>query len=162
MSKRLVIDLDVCRDCAECTAECTYPYHPDNNGVARLRELAAQELVCRRCEARSCVQACPNEALEEQEDGTLRRWNMRCTGCLSCSHACPFGTIVPAALQFRDSACDFCAGLEGKAPSCIASCPLHAVSLEELTERQEGLHLLGDNLAVRTTLWQKTEPAGTR
>ena len=64
MSKRLVIDLDVCRDCAECPASCSYPYHGPNNGVARLRELAAYELVCRKCEVRSCVQACPVNAVE--------------------------------------------------------------------------------------------------
>jgi Fe-S-cluster-containing hydrogenase component 2 len=162
MSEKLVINLDLCRDCAVCTAACAYPYHPSNNGVARLRELAAQELVCRRCEARSCVEACPNEALEQQADGALRRWNMRCTGCLSCSHACPFGTIIPAATQFRDSACDFCAGLEGKVPACAATCPLHAISLEEAPADAPGLHLLGENLAVRTTIWQKTEPARAR
>jgi len=162
MSERLVIDLDVCRDCPDCTAACGYPYHPENNGVARLRELAAQELICRRCEARSCVEACPNEALEEQADGVLRRWNMRCTGCLSCSHACPFGTIIPAALQFRDSACDFCAGLSGAEPACIASCPLHAITRQELPAEAEGLYPLGEHLSVRSAIWHKSEPAGAK
>jgi len=160
MSKRLVIDLDVCRDCGECTAGCSYPYHPDNNGVARLRELAAQELICRKCETRACVEACPNEALEERPDGVLVRHNMRCTGCLSCSIACPFGTIVPAALQFHDMMCDFCAGRVDGTPECVATCPLEAIAFEELPAEVPDLHLLGEHLAVRLTVWQKVEPVG--
>jgi formate dehydrogenase iron-sulfur subunit len=129
-----------------------------NDGVARLRELAAQELVCRRCERRSCLEACPNEALEERPDGTLRRWNMRCTGCLSCGHACPFGVIVPAALQFRDGACDACAGREVREPLCISTCPLGAIKMEDADAGSADVHVLSDRLGVRSKLWQKLEP----
>lgn len=159
MSRRLVIDMDVCRDCAECTASCSYPHHPDNNGIARLRELVAQEFVCRQCELRSCVEACPQDALEKDTEGVLRRYNMRCTGCLSCSVACPFGTLIPAALQFRDSMCDYCAGRVNGAPECVESCPENAISFADVGEEPE-LHLLGENLAARATVWQKTETAG--
>ena len=159
MAQRLVVSLDTCRDCAECTATCSYPYHGDNNGIARLRELAGYELSCRRCEERLCVQACPNEALEEQENGDLKRYNMRCTGCLSCSHACPFGNIIPAALQFRDTMCDFCAGRDGETPECVRTCPEKAITMEEVSEEAPGIHLLGERLAVRSKVWQKIEPA---
>ena len=158
MSRRLVIDLDVCRDCDECPAECDYPFHYENRGVARLRELAAFELACRRCEERSCVNACPNDALEEQESGFLKRYNMLCTGCLSCAHACPFGNIIPAAFQFRDSKCDFCAGDLERTPACVTSCDKKALWVEDVAEGAEGLYLLGDNLAVRSHIWQKKEP----
>jgi len=161
MAERLMIDLDVCRDCADCVAVCSYPYHPSNDGVAHLRELAAQEVICRRCEQRACVDACPNDALEEQADATLKRYNMRCTGCLSCSVACPFGTIIPAALQFRDSACDLCAGRADGLPDCAASCPLHAISVAEVPDDAEGVYVLGENLAVKTTAWQKAEAPKT-
>lgn len=157
MGKRLVIQLEVCRDCEECTATCSYPYHEANSGVARLLELVAQELACRRCEEPSCVVACPNEALEQQADGIIRRYNMRCTGCLSCSLACPFGNIIPAALQFRDSMCDFCAGRPDQTPECVRSCPLHAITIEEVPPGQPDVHVLGENLAVKSILWQKVE-----
>jgi len=159
--KRLTINLDKCRDCAECKAACDYLYHPSNCGVARLRELAAQELVCRRCEARSCVLACPNEALEAVDD-VLKRHNMRCTGCLSCSLACPFGTLIPAALQFRDSMCDLCAGREGGTPACVTTCPEKAVAVAEVAAAETDVHVLSENLAVRCKVWQKIEPAGTK
>jgi Fe-S-cluster-containing hydrogenase component 2 len=159
MEQRLVIKLGTCRECGECAATCSYPYHLDNDGVARLRELAAQELLCRKCETRSCVEACPKDALEEREDGVLHRYNMRCTGCLSCSLACPFGTVVPAALEFRDSACDLCADRKDGLPECAVTCPYDAITLEEVDEETPGLHLLGENLAVRSSVWQKAEPA---
>jgi Fe-S-cluster-containing hydrogenase component 2 len=161
MSERLVIDLDACRDCVECTAQCTYPYHTGAPGVARLRELAAFELACRQCKVRSCVEACPNDALEEQENGVLKRYNMRCTGCLSCSHACAFGNIIPAALQFRDAACDYCAGRADGQPECARTCPEKAIVVEEVADGQAGVYLLGDSLGVRATVWQKKEPAQT-
>jgi len=159
MSKRLVIDLEKCRECADCTAACSYPYHHTNDGIARLRELVAQELMCRKCEVRACKLACPDDALEEDEQGILHRYNMRCTGCLSCSVACPFGTLIPAALEFRDSRCDFCAGRLDGEPSCVTSCPEKAIAYAEVSGEEEGVHLLGENLAVRVPVWVKIEPA---
>ncbi|MFP4029249.1 MAG: 4Fe-4S dicluster domain-containing protein [Candidatus Brocadiia bacterium] len=163
MEQRLQINLDICRECEDCTATCGYPYHHPNNGVARLRELAAQELTCRQCEVQSCVLACPNDALEKDEDGILRRYNMRCTGCLSCSVACPFGTLIPAALEFRDSFCDACADRgEGELPECARTCPEDAIVIGSVDEDEENVHLLGENLAVRSLVWQKKEPAESK
>ena len=75
--------------------------------------------------------------------------------------ACPFGTIIPAALQFRDSACDLCAGRADGLPDCAASCPLHAISVAEVPDDAEGVYVLGENLAVKTTAWQKAEAPKT-
>jgi Fe-S-cluster-containing hydrogenase component 2 len=158
MSKMFVIDLDLCRDCGVCTAQCGYHYHGGaNSGVARLREVVGFELACRRCEAHSCVEACPNEALEVQTGGVLKRYNMRCTGCFSCGHACPFGNIVAAALQFRDAVCDLCAGADG-APECVLTCEKKALRVEGVAEGQEDLCVLGDRLAVKCRVWRKKEP----
>jgi len=159
MSERLVIDLDRCRECGECTAECAYPYHAGQDGVARLRELAAFELVCRRCQVRACAEACPNDALEPRDDGVLVRHTMRCTGCLSCTHACPFGNILPAAFQFRDTRCDFCAQRADGAPKCAETCPEKAIWVEDVAQGGEEIHLVGDSLAVRSNIWLKEEPA---
>ena len=158
MAKRLVLQLDTCRDCGECKAACTYQYHVDNDGVAWLRELATYELTCRRCTERACVHACPREALEEQADGRLKRYNMRCIGCLSCSHACPFGNLVPAAFLFRDTMCDFCQDRGVDVPECVRTCPEHAITYEEVQEGDADLHPVGEHLAVRCRAWQKREP----
>ncbi len=161
MADRLIIDLEACRECEECTAQCAYPYHDPNEGVARLREVAAQELLCRRCTLRCCIEACANDALDEDADGRLVRHNLRCTGCLSCSVACPFGVLTPAAVQFRDSMCDYCAGRASGLPICGETCPEHAISRGEAPD-EPNVHVLGEHLAVRAAAWQKTEPARTR
>lgn len=158
MSNRLVLELDICRDCGECKAVCSYTYHAGNDGVAWLRELATYELTCRRCAERSCVNACPRDALEEQEDGRLRRYNLRCIGCQSCSHACPFGNLVPAAFLFRDTMCDFCQGRNVDVPECVRTCPEHAITYEDVAGPTDDLHLVGDHLAVRCRAWVKQEP----
>lgn len=159
MSKVIIIELDKCRECEECTASCSYPWR-DGNGVTRLLEMAACEVVCRKCELRSCVEVCPNEALREQDDGTIKRYNMRCTGCYSCSHACPFGNIRPAAFPFLDSVCDYCVGRQDGEPACVGSCPLDAIRMEEVSADAPDLHFLNENLAVRTVAWRKLEPVG--
>ena len=160
MAKQLVMDLDVCRDCPECVIECSYPHHPDNCGVTWLREVAQYELTCRRCEERACVDACPVEALEEREDGRLVRHNMRCVGCQSCVHACPFGTIAFAALPFLDSGCDLCEGRIADAPTCVPTCPYGALKYEEVEVETDPLlyQVEEPRFVVRTVRFQRTEP----
>ena len=156
MDKRIIVDLDACTNCEECTAECGYLYHPDNVGVAWLREMAAYELTCRQCEQRSCVTACPNDAIEQLDDGMLKRHNLRCTGCQSCNLACPFGTLVPAAFLFRGAMCDFCQGKDIETPLCVSSCPEHAIAYETPAPASE-IHMVGDHLAVRARKWAKKD-----
>jgi Fe-S-cluster-containing hydrogenase component 2 len=158
MGKRIVIDLDACTACEECTAECSYLYHPGNVGVAWLREMAAYELTCRRCDEKPCVAACPNDALEQIEDGILKRHNLRCVGCQSCNMACPFGTLVPAEFLFRGAMCDFCRDRDVEIPDCVSSCPEHALTFEDPAPLPE-MHMVGEHLAVRARKWAKKEVA---
>ncbi|HID95255.1 MAG TPA: 4Fe-4S ferredoxin [Candidatus Latescibacteria bacterium] len=156
MEKRLFIDLELCNRCRECHVECSYLYHPHNIGITSLRELAAFFLICRRCEQAPCVTSCPQEALEKQEDGVLKRYNMRCIGCKSCVYACPFGTIYPETVPYTLSRCDYCLGrVNGVGPDCVKSCPEKAVQYTEIDEsREENIFLIGDKLAVRSLPWK--------
>ncbi|UCB56417.1 MAG: 4Fe-4S dicluster domain-containing protein [Candidatus Omnitrophota bacterium] len=160
--KRLFIDLDVCAsgECEECVVKCSYFYHPGNNGIVSVAEVATYYLVCRRCEEPHCVNACPVEALEEQEDKEklLTRHNMRCVSCKSCSHACPYGTIYPELVPLLTHSCDFC--LDRRAwlsdPLCIQSCPYGALSLKDADLKlNEHTFLVGDNLIVHSTHWDR-------
>ncbi len=159
MSKKLVIDLDVCRDSDNYELECSYSPHNTNQGIIRLRELATYELVCRRCEERSCVLACPVEALEANEDGILSRYNLRCVGCKSCLHACPFGTLLNDVIAFTVSGCDMCPQLQAdEAPVCVSSCSNAAVSFEEIPDPLgKDMYLIGDRFAVRSKHWKRVE-----
>ncbi|MDD5558000.1 MAG: 4Fe-4S binding protein [bacterium] len=153
--KRLVLNLDICSACPACVIECSYYYHPGNRGVDRLRELATYALVCRRCEDGTCVRACPVEALERDEAGVLERHSMRCIGCHSCAHACPFGTIYTDLLPYGLSGCDLCLDRSAADPPlCVRTCPYGALEYREIEgDAAAGIHLLDDRLAVISHHW---------
>lgn len=159
MSKRLFIDLDLCNNCRECEARCQYFYHPENCGIANLREYATFVLFCRRCEEAPCVNSCYHQALEKQPDGVLKRYKMRCTSCKSCSAACPFGTIFADFIPYLDSRCDYCVGASEKLPKCLISCPEKAIELIEIAadDPANDIYLVGEHLAVHTRRWSPEE-----
>ena len=160
--KKLFIDLDICfsSECKKCEIKCSYFYHPENNGILSVAELATYAVVCRKCEEAHCVNACPVEALEQQEDknNLLIRHNMRCISCKSCAHACPYGTIYPELVPLLISNCDFCMDRRNKnnEPLCIKSCPYGALSLKSGDVKlDENTFLVGDNLIVHSTHWER-------
>jgi Fe-S-cluster-containing hydrogenase component 2 len=159
MSKRLVIDLDTCDDCDRCGVSCDYFYrpHPADHGVLALRERATFELVCRRCEEPSCVDACPFNALERQGDGVLKRYNLRCVSCKLCAHACPFGTIYLDMVPFYEARCDYCLGQGDDAPPCVGSCRRGAIEYRVVSPEEPGIHVLDGHLAARAAKWMKRE-----
>ena len=159
---RLYVDLDVCQsgECRRCEVGCSYFYHPGNNGMISVAELAACALVCRRCEQPHCVAACPQEALEQRQEGErlLVRHNMRCVSCRSCSHACPYGTIYPELVPLLVHNCDFCLDRRNGAgaPVCIGSCPYGALALRDADgDLGENTFPVGDDLVVRSTHWMR-------
>ncbi|MFH1848246.1 MAG: 4Fe-4S dicluster domain-containing protein [Candidatus Omnitrophota bacterium] len=162
--KRLYIDLDICGKCPECVVACSYFYHPQNKGVASVLEYATFATICRQCEDAPCVKSCYHDALEKQPDGVLKRYNMRCSSCKSCTIACPFGTILPEVIPYLSSSCDYCVGASGdKLPKCIGSCPHKAIELKAVKEDpQNNIYLIGDNLAVHSAKWAKKDPLGDR
>lgn len=155
--KRLFIDLEICKKCKECKVDCSYFYHPANNGITTLRELATFAIVCRQCEQAPCVKACPQEALEKQDNKSLKRYNMRCIGCKSCILACPFGTIYPEIIPYLVSQCNYCLDQIGeKIPKCVNTCPEKAVSYEEVKESKgKNIYFISDKLAVHSVPWEK-------
>lgn len=159
--RRLFIDLDICNagECEKCDIKCSYFYHPGNNGIVSVAELATYELVCRRCEEPHCVNTCPVEALEQQrdKDKLLIRHNMRCISCKSCAYACPYGTIYPELVPLLAHSCDFCLNRRDRPdePLCITTCPYGALSLKSSDVKlDENTFLVGDNIIVHSTHWQ--------
>lgn len=155
---RLRIDLDICNSdvCRKCVIDCSYFFHPVNNGMVSLIELATFTLVCRRCEEPHCVRACPKEALEKLDDpaGMLVRHTVRCVSCRSCSHACPYGTIFPEILPHLTNICDYCAD-RGR-PSCVPTCPYGALSLCDGADGTDpDTFTIGERLVVHSTHWNR-------
>ena len=160
MKKKLFIDQEKCDNCslAECKVACSYFYHPGNVGITSLRELAKYAIVCRKCEQGTCVQACPQDALEKTEDGVLKRYNMLCINCQSCRIACPFGTILPELLPYLLDQCDYCIGRcsDHNPPECVAGCPSGALQFREVAEDVENnIYKVNDNLYVHSIQWER-------
>lgn len=155
--KKLFIDQEICDKCPECVIKCSYFYHPDNNGITTVRELAKYATFCRKCEEGTCVKSCPQDALEKLEEGVLKRYNMRCVGCKSCSIACPFGTILPELLPFLVSQCDYCIDRSNeKPPECVPTCPYDAVKFEEIEEdKEKNIYKINDKLYVHSIQWER-------
>lgn len=160
MAKRLFIDLNKCDACEECTVTCVGSGRAEaaDRGMLALRELAAFAVVCRRCEEPDCAAACKYEALERQTDGMMKRYNMRCVSCKSCSHACPFGIIYPETLPFYVVPCDFCARVDDEKMPCAIACVKQAVEFRDVEESpKEGIFLVGERLAVKAPRWNKKD-----
>ena len=161
MSKRLFIDLEICNKHPGAAIPCSYFYHPDNKGVISLREGATFAIICRQCDEAPCVKSCPQDALEKQEDGTLKRYNMRCISCKSCAYARPFGTIVPEVIPYLVSQCDYCLDRleEAGEPLCVRQCPVEGmVDYRDVKEEPEkDIYFVGEHLAVHAPHWEKAE-----
>ena len=158
---RLMLDLDRCAEgeCEECRVECDYFYHPGNEGVLILREIATYHAVCRRCRHPHCIDACPTGALKQgpEPERVLRRHLNLCVACRSCSHACPYGTIFPDLLPYHVSNCDLCVGrFDGKEPLCLRSCQAGALSLPPPNwQGDEKVVRVGAYLVVRSSRWRR-------
>ena len=161
MAKRLVINLRECDQCNNCGVSCDYFYRPHSNdhGVLALRERATFNLICRRCEIASCVKACPYNALERHDDGTLERSNLRCVSCKLCAQACPFGTIHFEMLPFYVTPCDGCIDRNPDGPPCVSSCGRGAIKFRDVEAAEPGIHILDERLAARAPKWRKREDA---
>jgi Fe-S-cluster-containing dehydrogenase component len=162
--KRLFIDIPVLLE-SNIRAEeiqCEYLFHNKNIGAFSLLEVAEFSAYCRQCKEAFCVDACPKEALEHQENGLIKRYNMRCVGCKSCVLACPFGTIFPEVINYVTAKCDYCLNqLEQKPdyePACVQTAPANSFIMKEVVEdHKKNIFYVGNHLAVRTPNWLNKE-----
>lgn len=157
MSKRILIDLTKCRECDACTVECVYPFHPGNNGINSLLEMASFQFTCRRCEDAPCIEVCPAEALERNRSGFVERATNLCVACKSCVTVCPFGTLMNHLFEVRKSICDFCHFDESTTSlRCIETCPRGALSFTDaVADEGADLYELDEKVLIKEYAWEK-------
>lgn len=156
--KKLLIDLDLYTQHKDKDFGCSYFYHSNNKGVRSLLELGTYAVICRKCELAPCVTACPNEALEKREDKILERYNMKCTSCNSCAHACPFGTIYTEMMTYLIPRCDFCLDrlMKDELPLCVEDSPEGVLKYGNFKEDEEKkIYAVGKNVLVKAEHWER-------
>jgi CRP-like cAMP-binding protein/Fe-S-cluster-containing hydrogenase component 2 len=156
--KLLVLDLESCTRCDECTKACA----DTHQGVTRLvREglrfdkfLVASS--CRSCLDPYCLVGCPVDAIHREQSMEIAIED-HCIGCGLCAKNCPYGNINmhgfeemrddpaqsgrrQAVIQQKATTCDLCRHVVGpdEDPSCVYACPHNAafrMSGTELMER---------------------------
>ncbi len=149
----LVLDLERCTRCDECTKACA----DTHDGVTRLirdglrfdKFLVASS--CRSCMDPYCLVGCPVDAIHRRGDTLEIEIEDYCIGCGLCASSCPYGNInmhgfprqeldskgrlvnvtethngvtLPV-VQQRATTCDLCRSVDGK-PSCVYACPHNA------------------------------------
>ncbi|RPI66382.1 MAG: 4Fe-4S dicluster domain-containing protein [Ignavibacteriales bacterium] len=143
--------------------KCEYLFHNENHGAFSLLEVAQFAVYCRQCKDAFCVSACPREAIEHQENGTIKRYNMRCVGCKSCVLACPFGTIFPEVINYITSKCDFCLNQLNEykeySPACVQSSPPGGFTIREFEKEEpdKNIFFAGEHLAIKSHSWRMKE-----
>jgi CRP-like cAMP-binding protein/Fe-S-cluster-containing dehydrogenase component len=146
--KLLVLDLEACIRCDECTKACA----DTHGGVPRLirdglrfdKWLVAS--ACRSCTDPYCLVGCPVDAIHRQADRKEIQIESHCIGCGLCAANCPYGNInmhqedEGPILRSRATLCDLCHEIvgPGEEVSCVFACPHNAafrMSGPELLER---------------------------
>jgi Fe-S-cluster-containing hydrogenase component 2 len=134
----LVLDLEACTRCDECTKACS----DTHDGITRLirdglrieKWLVASS--CRSCSDPYCLVGCPVDAIHRDGQGKQIQIESHCIGCGLCANNCPYGNInmhprpKGDALQHTATTCDLCTSIVGpnnwRHVSCVFACPHNA------------------------------------
>ena len=168
--KVLLIDVDKCVGCFACEIACKQENElPLPSRWCIVTTIGPREIqgemhldfvpgLCLQCDDPICSYFCSLDAISKREDGIVIIDEEKCTGCGLCVDGCPYGAIYPELLPHLIHNCDFCLDRREKTnePLCIKSCPHGALSLKSTkAELDENTFLVGDNLIVHSTHWDR-------
>ena len=149
MKKRaLLVDIDLCYGCFTCEVACKQEHNlPVGLHWMRVHTVGPKRvdgklkmyfypMHCMHCSKPACVDACPEDAITQRADGIVLISAGRCTGCLKCMEACPFGAIEYNAETSLVGKCNLCVERieQGKLPACVYHCPTGALQFGDPNE----------------------------
>ncbi len=94
----MVIDLERCDGCKECTTACQEVHYSGDQEWLEVFEITDEgggtyflPRPCMQCENAPCLNVCPVGATFRNENGTVLIDHDVCIGCRFCIAACPYG-----------------------------------------------------------------------
>lgn len=131
--------------------EGLYYLTANENGLKSVRELAVFRFTCRRCEDAPCINVCPADALEKDEDGIISRHTNLCISCKSCVIICPFGTMMTDFFQHhREKSLFYDLTDEAELMKFVDACPAGTISLVDGGESpDENIYALNEKILIK-------------
>jgi tetrathionate reductase subunit B len=158
--KIFMVDSTICNGCYNCQIACKdehcgndwTPYakpQPDTGQFwLKLHEYVRGNIphvkmtyvpvMCQHCEDAPCMAACPVEGgIYRRDDGLVVIDPKKCSGCMNCVDACPYGVIYYNKNLNLAQKCTGCAHLLDRGwtePRCVDACPTGALMFGEESE----------------------------
>jgi len=163
MAQKILIDLEKFRNpegksCDMAPPEGIWSLSVNSAGLKSIRELAVFQFTCRKCSDAPCIEVCPADALEKNEQGIISRSTNLCISCKSCVVICPFGTLMTDFFEYhRNKENYYDLSDEKELDLWIRSSPDGAVTRVDMEEDPEQhIYQLNEHILVRERMW-KTE-----
>jgi Fe-S-cluster-containing dehydrogenase component len=135
-SMEFFIDPNRCIGCEACVQACSEcDTHRGRTMIHleyihRSSSVKTVPVVCMHCDAPTCAEVCPADAIKRTPDGVVQTARKpRCIACGNCVIACPFGVPELNLDQQLMMKCDMCYDRTsaGKKPMCATVCPSQAL-----------------------------------
>ncbi len=155
MGKKLLIDLLKLRKLEDIKIDGVFRAEEPLSVFKTIRELATFQFTCRRCENAPCINACPAEALEKDENGIVTRAVNLCIRCKSCIVICPFGTLMDDLFEVKTSGYRFLnLNDENEMLEFAKAYPDDVVSVVDMEEKpEEKIYKLNEKILVKENIW---------
>jgi Fe-S-cluster-containing hydrogenase component 2 len=160
MTRKILIDMIKMRSALIEDANLTIPeayFYPsiNTNGLKTIRELATFRFTCRKCEDAPCINVCPADALEKDEDGIIERYTNLCVSCKSCVTICPFGTMMTDFFKHhRNKDLFYDLKDEKELEKFIKACPAGTVTVtDEVESPDKNIYSLNEKVLVKEFLY---------
>ena len=157
MTKLLLVDMDLCTGCKQCSLACSltkeelFDPHRARIKVRKKEDIAlGLQLLCEQCDAHPCIKACPEGALTRDETtGIITVNDDLCKSHGDCVSACPYHGIKLHPKTAKPMICDLCGG----DPYCVQHCVPGALNWVDTGEVLNHLNIVvGDNKTIISKL----------